>query len=489
MAKMNNYVDDLFGEGTTIEQVKNTEPKVNKPGAFSKFIKSRKGKNLMAGALVASVITGAIFYNTAERNERHELNNVATAVSSFQDKLTQEQRAAFQAEVKAGEASQKTIHHSKDGIFVEQNAKHQDIPISVDSISAPSDLSKVGEPKKIKKTYVKESSKLVGIEAVTGFEVPKELKNNQVSAFVIKETVARNDFNKNLDAMLLATTFHREGFVSHVYNDVGYASVGAGQTVGVQSSSSVKSRFDSIGMNKERVDYFTSLANKKLDTVQLPSNYKEITISGAEGAKLSLLQIHKDFIPSVQNSIGEKNYDKILPQQKASLINLAYQKGSIGQTTSNAVKKHVDFVGKNPNATEAELVSNWSKTVSPTYTMSYTIKDKNGVVKKVNDERSIAWARTISDDFPTAQKILAKTITPKEAQQHSVKMQQTYAAYKDGKEPLLTMDSKGNIEFNDPMKTYREQAQKGEISFTVDKEAIEAKPKQAPKQAIFFNMR
>lgn len=325
----------------------------------------------------------------------------------------------------------------------------------------------------IKPTYIKDKKTLSDIEETTNIDVPTNLKNNQISSHMIKELTKQEGFEKNFNKVMLAATLDREGFVNHVYNDVGYASIGAGQTMGVQSAKSVKERFSSVGIDEDKVNFFMKLSGKKLSAVQLPDNYKEYSISGKEGAQISLLQIHKDFVPTVKKMVGEKTFDNLLVQQQVALTAMSYQKGNIGDKTAKAVKKHSQWLDKNPNATEEEQVKNWSENVTPTYTMSYKKLNKDGTQEIVIDTRSLLTLSMISDNFALYKKNLENTASPKEVKNYSAIVKQTNESLKNYDGDLVKTNLFGtSVEIADPIKELKEQASNGEITLAINKEAM-----------------
>lgn len=337
----------------------------------------------------------------------------------------------------------------------------------------------------IKPTYIKDKKTLSAIEDTTNIDVPTNLKNNQISSHMIKELTKQEGFEKNFNKVMLAATLDREGFVNHVYNDVGYASIGAGQTMGVQSAKSVKERFSSVGIDEDKVNFFMKLSGKKLSAVQLPDNYKEYSISGKEGAQISLLQIHKDFVPTVKKMIGEKTFDNLLVQQQVALTAMSYQKGNIGDTTAKAVKKHSQWLDKNPNATEEAQVKNWSKNVTPTYTMSYNKVNKDGTQERVIDTRSLLTLSMISDNFSLYKKNLENTASPKEVKNYSAVVKQMNESLKNYDGDLVKTNLFGtSVEIADPIKELKEEAINGEITLAINKEAM--KNERVPRKKVLI---
>lgn len=374
------------------------------------------------------------------------------------------------------------------GEVVVPNVTQEDV-VKITAQNLPS-TPEITEPN-IKPTYVKDKNILLDIEQATNISIPKDLKNNQVSAHMIKELTKQEGFEKNFNKLMLAATLDREGFVNHVYNDVGYASIGAGQTMGVQSPKSVKERFSSVGINEDKVNFFMKLSGKKLSAVQLPDNYKDYTISGKEGAQVSLLQIQKDFVPTVKKMVGDKTFDNLLVQQQVALTAMSYQKGNIGDTTAKAVKQHGNWLSKNPNATKEEQIKNWSNNVTPTYSMSYYKINKDGTKEKVIDTRSLLTLSMISDNFELYKKKLGNTATPKEVKNYSAVVKEMNISLKNYDGELVKTNLLGtNFEITDPIKELKEQASNGDIQLAINREAIksgEPEQKRERKKVLLSN--
>lgn len=453
-----NDIDDLFsGSKVSVDDVV-PETKAARPGMISS--KLRRHKTALISTVVIAFLAGATYTQLQRDSEQNLANHQEPHVSAkaaFNNMDVSAETEKMMKEQSARMAEHNKKYEYKSNVFRNEQSTMQKKSPEL----ASQNINKIAP------TYVKDSETLKSIEKVTDFKVPESLRNNQVSAWMVKHLSSQPDFLENQDAFMLALTMRSEGFVNHVYNDVGYASIGAGQTVGVQSGKSVRERFSSVGADAKTVDFLVGLSSKKLSSVQLPNNYKDFQITGQQGAQVALLHIHKVFHESVKNSVGNKAYETLNHHQKNSLAKISYQKGSIGTTTANAVKEYASFVQKNPNATPDNKKEAF-KAVSASYTMFYNI-EVNGQKVRKSDENSLRLARMTADAPEILQKEMQGTLTPKEAKSYSAQYQQQYKV-NPTQGDIMSVDKNGEVQGYDPMKEYRELGREGKANISVERE-------------------
>ena len=335
------------------------------------------------------------------------------------------------------------------------------------------------------------------LEQLGSFEIPKDLKTNQISRHVSKEQFKQG---KYLTSLISFT----EGYRSRWYNDVGYAAIGNGTNIGKQSVSYTKKLIGSISTDSNYISEFTKWANRPLDNT-IADSFNKVQLSpqraiqlarimsfGFEAGVIKTFQEQAKRNPMVLaehqktgksiSEIGAQRFKALSINEQAALIAIAYQTGSLNRY-GNSIQKIINYTYGEKNKDNA---MNAIRDIEIKYTYQ-------GVTK--NDTNSETLKKMLFVDPDKFYKIIDGKITPKDMVElapivSNSNGQSNYTVKK-------SMIGSDTVELNDPIgeliarleelrekdpQAYFEQIEKYKITYEVDDNGF--KQLQMPDQIL-----
>jgi hypothetical protein len=309
--------------------------------------------------------------------------------------------------------------------------------------------------------FIKDEKIKNQIEQMGNFSLPDGMKPNQISRHVAQKMFKLGNYAGYTTSLIS----EREGFVSSLYNDVGWYAIGNGANLGVQSQSHIKNVFGTISTDKEYINNFAALSGKHVDGI-VPPNHKDMNVSPQRSIQLAMV-MSQTFENSVINSFSKyvkgsakakEVFESLKDNEKAALVNVAYQKGSL---SSNEAKSVVNYA-LDPNKTPEKALAAID-TVSITYM-------NNGT--RITDTRAEILAKSLFSNLPVFEKVISNNIKPKDISNYS-------SIFKGHTKST----SSGEIVLDDPIGAEKEKALaagqvwKGTIAPSVDLNAMRTKPR------------
>lgn len=308
--------------------------------------------------------------------------------------------------------------------------------------------------------FIKDEKIKNQIEQMGSFALPDGMKPNQISRHVAQKMFKLGNYAGYTTSLIS----EREGFVSSLYNDVGWYAVGNGANLGVQSQSHIKNVFGTISTDKDYINSFAQLSGKHVDGV-VPPNYKNMNISPQRSIQLAMV-MSQTFEASVINSFSKhvkggkakEVFESLKDNEKAALVNIAYQKGSLSSNEAKSVVNYALDSNKTPEKALAAI-----DVVSITYM-------NNGT--RISDTRSEILAKSLFSNLPVFEKVISNNIKPKDITSYS-------SIFKGH----TKSSSSGEIVLDDPIGTEKEKALaqgkvwKGTIAPSVDLDAMRSNRK------------
>lgn len=317
--------------------------------------------------------------------------------------------------------------------------------------------------------FVKDEKLKTQIEQMGNFDIPDGMKPNQVSKHIAQKMFKLGGY-AGFTASLIS---HRENFVGSLYNDVGWYATAFGANFGVNSPTHIKNVFGTISTDKQYIDSFANLSGKHVDGI-VPPNYKNMNISPQRGIQLAMV-MSKTYENSIINSFSKQVgshekakelFESLKDNEKAALVNIAYQKGSL---SSNEAKGIVNYA-KDPNKTPEKALA-----AIDAVTITYVSK---GV--KVEDTNSETLFKSLFLNPSLFEKIISGNIKPKDTV--------TYSSIFKGH---TKSSPSGEVVLEDPIGAEKEKALsegrvwKGVIAPSVDVNAMRSK---APKPVFSYGI-
>lgn len=304
--------------------------------------------------------------------------------------------------------------------------------------------------------FVKDEKIKAQIEEIGNFSIPEGMKANQISRHVAQKMFKLGNYAGYTTSLIS----EREGFVSSLYNDVGWYAVGNGANLGVQSKSHIKNVFGTISTDKDYIDSFANLSGKHVDGI-VPSNYKSMSISPQRSIQLAMV-MSQTFEASVINSFAKHVnstqkaqilFESLKDNEKAALVNIAYQKGSL-------------------SSNEAKSIVNYAKDANRTFEKAFLAIDAISITymnngTRISDTRSEILAKSLFSNLDIFGKVISNDIKPKDIN--------TYSSIFKGH---AKSSASGNIYIDDPIGDEKAKALsegriwKGTIAPSVDLNAM-----------------
>ena len=309
--------------------------------------------------------------------------------------------------------------------------------------------------------FVKDEKIKTQIEQMGNFVLPEGMKPNQISRHVAQKMFKLKTYAGYTTSLIS----EREGFVSSLYNDVGWFAIGNGANLGVQSKSHIKNVFGTISKDEAYIDNFVNLSGKRVDGI-VPPNYKSMSLSPQRSIQVAMVMsqtYENSIINSFSKQVGSHEKAKVLfeslkDNEKAALVNIAYQKGSL---SSNEAKSIVNYA-KDPNKTPEKAFA-----AIDVVTITYM---SNGV--RVSDTRAEILFKSLFSNLPVFEKVISGNIKPKDI-----------ASYSSIFKGHTKSSSSGEVVLDDPIGAEKEKALaegrvwKGVIAPSVDLNAMRPKSK------------
>ena len=309
--------------------------------------------------------------------------------------------------------------------------------------------------------FVKDEKLKTQIEQMGNFVLPEGMKPNQIARYVAQKMFKEKTYAGYTTALIS----EREGFVSSLYNDVGWYAVGNGANLGVQSQSHIKNVFGTISTDKQYIDNFANLSGKHVDGI-VPRDYKNMNISPQRSIQVAMVMsqtYENSIINSFSKQVGSHEkakelFESLKDNEKAALVNIAYQKGSLSSSEAKGIVNYA----KDPNKTPEKALA-----AIDAVTITYVSK---GV--RVRDTRSETLFKSLFSNPSLFEKIISGNIKPKDLA--------TYSSIFKGH---TKSSSSGEVVLDDPIGTEKEKALsegrvwKGVIAPSVDVNAMRPNPK------------
>ena len=284
--------------------------------------------------------------------------------------------------------------------------------------------------------FVKDEKLKTQIEQMGNFVLPEGMKPNQIARYVAQKMFKEKTYAGYTTALIS----EREGFVSSLYNDVGWYAIGNGANLGVQSQSHIKNVFGTISTDKQYVDNFVNLSGKRVDGI-VPPNYKSMNLSPQRSIQVAMVMsqtYENSIINSFSKQVGNHEkakalFESLKDNEKAALVNIAYQKGSL---SSNEAKSIVNYA-KDPNRTPEKALA-----AIDVVTITYM---SNGV--RVSDTRAEILAKSLFANLPVFEKVISGNIKPKDI-----------ASYSSIFKGHTKSSSSGEVVLDDPIGAEKEKA-------------------------------